>query len=390
MRIATTSTQEALVVRDNDIQGQIEEFRSQHFNVIAPFEITKDRVNDYQQFRLAIVRVNPEENGGDVWYAGSKQVGKTWVKTYVPAKPCLMKFKMAAGVTWDPDRTRRIDDRNNPNIVEFMAVGLYHGPDGMELSLSGTYELDLDAEEEEIRDQQELKVLSDSWKPPPKFAAFFQDKSTEEIVDYLTRRELSQLRRHKVARAETGAKLRALRELGIKSSYTEAELQKPFVFVRLDYAPDRSKPEVRQEAEQRVRQDIADLYGAVPQSSEKTDPSREVRLPSGRVFIDANETEVVQNGPPNGHYKATENEEPKEEEAEPGKPQPEMATKADYSKVAMLASSEHITEAEEEKMLERLEEGNLTKVVTEGFCTKLKALIAERTELERAQAALEI
>lgn len=69
---------------------------------------------------------------------------------------------------------------------------------------------------------------------------------------------------------------------------------------------------------------------------------------------------------------------------------PEMASDKDISNVLELATSTHITSPEREALKGRLAADGVTKSITDGFCRKLKALIAERTEIERKQANLEI
>lgn len=242
------------------VRAEIEKWRERGANVVVPFEITSDRVDPFHAFRVAVVYVDPDPAHGEVWPVGKREVGGRWVQMYALAKSALQKIGVAAGIIWDPRHTRRLDDHSDPDYVEFQAVGLYRGPDGQWRVIQGTKELDLRVIEEEVRDEQWTKLQDPNFKLPPKYS-YMEGKPKEEILEFLVRREMLQWRKHKVARAETGAMLRALRSIGIKSAYTEEELGKPFVFVRVDYAPDWEREDVKKIAEKAHRAAIRELYG---------------------------------------------------------------------------------------------------------------------------------
>ena len=247
-------------MNDENLNQQLELRREEGCNVIVPFDIPEDRVDRFHAFRMVSVSINPNPDAGDVWFTGSRKIGGEWVKNVALSRPALQRIGQAAGIVWDPDRTRRVDDRRNPNYVEFQAVGLFRGPDGQWRTIKGTKEIDLEVIEEEIRDQQYEKMHQKGFKLPEKYG-YMKGKPEDEILDFLVRRELLQWRKHKVPRAETGAMLRALRSIGIRSSYPETELEKPFVFVRVDYFPDTEALAAQQVAHLAIEQDKSDLYG---------------------------------------------------------------------------------------------------------------------------------
>ena len=89
-------------------------------------------------------------------------------------------------------------------------------PDGTWTTVTKTREVDLDAIERETRDTLEAKVKSGDLKP--------------QELDAKLRAKMTQVEKHKVALAETGACNRVIRSLlALKNSYTKAELSKPFV-----------------------------------------------------------------------------------------------------------------------------------------------------------------
>jgi len=100
----------------------------------------------------------------------------------------------------------------------------------------------------------------------------------DAYVESATRKEILRMRRHKLARCETGAMLRAIRGLlTIKNSYTKEELEKPFVIARLAFQPDYNDPEIRKEFVAAATQAITGIYGSAqtspfPQKAEGTFP----------------------------------------------------------------------------------------------------------------------
>jgi hypothetical protein len=57
--------------------------------------------------------------------------------------------------------------------------------------------------------------------------------------------QIREMRLHILAHAESKAKLRAIRSLGLRSSYAPAELQKPFVVAHLVFTGKTDDPELR-------------------------------------------------------------------------------------------------------------------------------------------------
>jgi hypothetical protein len=150
----------------------------------------------------------------------------------------LDKIATAAGISWDPVYSRRLDNGRDPHYCQFQAVGIYKQFDGTECRIIGTKQMDLRAGSPQI--------------------AGMSDK------------ELAMQRQHIVSHAETKARLRAIAALGIKRAYTQDELQKPFVVARLVFTGHSDDPEMRREFA-RVKAIAAvggreALYGALQQA----------------------------------------------------------------------------------------------------------------------------
>lgn len=165
----------------------------------------------------------------------------------------LGKLERCAGVEWDPINTCRTDDRRDKLYVSFRAVGGVRKADGKLYYLKSEYDLDLEIIEEEIREGH-LRKRKDKYNKNKSDAEF------QEYVDFCTRRDFMQKRKHKLKLAESGAKDRIVRSLlGLKSEYTAQELNHPFIMVR--FVLDHHQPEVKKVFLQAATNAINGIYG---------------------------------------------------------------------------------------------------------------------------------
>jgi len=134
---------------------------------------------------------------------------------YGLSKTALQKIGHAAGISWDPIASGRVDDGSHPYYVRWRAVGTYKAFDGQTQTLHAEKEFDL-------RDGS------------PQIAG----KSEKQI---------GEMRTHAQSHAETKAQLRAIRSLGIKTGYTQDELKKPFVAARIAFTGRSADPEMQRE-----------------------------------------------------------------------------------------------------------------------------------------------
>lgn len=144
------------------------------------------------------------------------------------SKTALDRIAGAAGISWNPHLSRRLDDASDPRYVMFHAVGSYRSFDGSELLITGTKEMDL-------RDgSAQVEALWDRYRAAK---ARGNARSPEG--------QIREMRLHILAHAETKAKLRAIRSIGLQTAYPAAELQKPFVVARLMWTGESDDPELR-------------------------------------------------------------------------------------------------------------------------------------------------
>ena len=159
------------------------------------------------------LHVNPDTETYPI--PGSKSLG---IK-----KPALFKIAAMAGITWDPHESRRLDDRQDPHLVHYRAVGTVTDFDGTPRVIIGEKRIDL---RKGGADYEEIVRI-----------ARVRDRSPEG--------EISAARRNILSLAQTKAQLRAVRSLGLKTSYTRRELQNPFVVAKLQFTGQTDDPELR-------------------------------------------------------------------------------------------------------------------------------------------------
>jgi hypothetical protein len=131
------------------------------------------------------------------------------------SKTVLQKIGHAAGISWDPIASGRLDDGSHPYYVRWRAVGTYRAFDGQVQTLHAEKEFDLRTGSPQIAGKSD--------------------------------RQIAEMRAHAQSHAETKAQLRAIRSLGIKTGYTEEELRQPFVAARIMFTGKSSSPEMQRE-----------------------------------------------------------------------------------------------------------------------------------------------
>jgi hypothetical protein len=128
-------------------------------------------------------------------------------------KTALDKISAAAGIDWDPVLSCRLDNGRNPHYVHYRAVGYVRNFDGTRRTLPGNVEIDL--------------------------------RDGASGVAEMKPGELAIARKFILRLAESKAMNRAIRRLGIASSYTRRELDKPFVVTKIMFTGQTDDPKLR-------------------------------------------------------------------------------------------------------------------------------------------------
>lgn len=179
------------------------------------------------------------------------------------SKVALDRIAAAAGLTWDARLSGRIDDGSDPRYCGYRAVGHIRDFDGTTRTIIGEKEVDMREGSPQVdaiverciaRLKRDRKGISDS-------EARRHGRQAAE-------NQIRELRLHILGHAETKARLRAIRTLGIRTSYSPAELRKPFVVAKLAWSGRTNDPELRRafalEQQRAMFGANAALFGSAP------------------------------------------------------------------------------------------------------------------------------
>lgn len=182
-------------------------------------------------------------------------------------KNILDRIFAASGGSWDPVMTRRLDDGSHPYFVHYQAVGTVKNFDGSSRTVKGEKVVDMREGSPAIQDLVEVsirklrKFAKLGWQAPTPPAMKAEARSKAE-------NQVRALRLHILGHAESKAKNRAIRSLGIRTSYTAEELRKPFVVARPMFTGYSDDPAIRQMFAVKIADTFlgssAALYGAPP------------------------------------------------------------------------------------------------------------------------------
>jgi hypothetical protein len=319
-----------------------EQYPKEKYNSLLPSQSILQSVNPLYVARIETVQISSDPDDGEVYpmsaFGGDEN-------KFCLAKPALNKLAQVAGISFLPQYTGRVDNGSNPDRVEYRATAIRRGTDGGPVMATNSFEVDMVTEENDLRRALRKKAKRKGW--------------SKEYIDEKVEEMMLKLRKHKVAKADTGAHLRCVRDLlGIKSGYRREELKKEFVVARIDFLPDLSDPRTKDVMIRRGASAIGDLYAGPSVTPAITAPP--AMTPS---IVDA-ETEPVEE-------EAGESEPEKEEDD----------TKEMETEVRKLMVEEVITEEERRKIKAGLEQG----MDEEGLKKGLKWL---KNQIERRGAIL--
>lgn len=194
------------------------------FHLITPSTVVQS-IPEGCEVAISTIQIDPNPDNGEVYKQKKGKLALTGTS--------LAKVSAAAGVSWDPRQCRRIDDRSDPRYVEYTAVGGWRLFDGVFIVEQGTRAADL------------------------------RDGSDE--ISEMSAEQVAQQRRFILPLAESKAKNRVIRRLGVKSGYTTEELARPFAVARLMWTGRTDDPELRREfarmTAERMNASGAELFG---------------------------------------------------------------------------------------------------------------------------------
>lgn len=232
-----------------DVNRMLEE-ALEHYHLVSP-ATSCGVVPEGCAVAMSLVKVDPNPDMKEVYQVtGGLGLGKV----------ALNKIAMAAGVSWDARLSGRLDSGKDALYCRFQAVGTVRHFDGTELTIHGTKEMDLrpgSAQVEALQARYEAAV--EKWERNGRKT--YEPKPPDA--------QIREMRLFIEAHAETKARLRAIRAIGIKTSYSPKELEKPFAIARLMFTGQSNDPTLRlmfaQERARAMLMGKSMMYGSQPQ-----------------------------------------------------------------------------------------------------------------------------
>jgi hypothetical protein len=205
--------------------------------------------------QLSFVSVNPDEKIGEVYAVGGGKLGLSAVT--------LSKIGAAAGISWDPDKSGRLDDGSHPHYCHYRAVGKTRNFDGTVRVLTGEVEIDARDGSPQIDEIQQKAAAREA----DRTYTGKRDGGASQILE---------LRKFLLRHAERKAKSRAIADLGVKRSYTKAELAKPFAVANLMFTGQTDDPELKRAFAHKIADSFLGASAALFGSTQAQQPRREL------------------------------------------------------------------------------------------------------------------
>lgn len=251
-------------------------------NLLLPQE-TDAKPSPFLSYHVTQVQADTSAESGDVFKVGSVNRNGQFIEQYSLSKPLLNKMANAAGIAFDYNSMRTTFSADN-TVVTCSIAGFMKRPDGTPRVEADSKTISVKDEELRYREEAEDKArngIVDARQAEAASKLFngrwfdtqnrynktvkgflIDEKDREKYIDRYVKTNLAQLRKTWVEKAMTGAKLRVIRSLlGVKGTYTMAELQKPFVIPMVIFTPDYSNPVVQQFMLAQSMNGVAGMFG---------------------------------------------------------------------------------------------------------------------------------
>lgn len=273
-------------------------------NILLPVS-SEVQLNPFYKYTVMEVAADLSDNSGDIFKVGSVKVGNQngkdiYADVFSPAKPLLMKLAAAAGIQFDPQNT--YGTYISKNCYRAKAYGAMRMPDGTGKTHVDEKVINLDDEEDRFRlefmdksiqgitdkkaAEEAAKLFKgewidavDKWNKPCK-AYKIADSDRQSYIDRSVMVNMTLLRKTFAEKAMTGAILRVIRALiGLKGTYTIAELKKPFVVPRVTFSPDYTDPMVRKAMLDQGLNSVSNMFGTAAMLHNEMLPAPKENIP---------------------------------------------------------------------------------------------------------------
>lgn len=267
-RSTTAAPSTALAIREALPEWALEPLKqfidNPNYELLIPTLPLNSRLGYGYDVSVSVVQIDPNPDNREVFKVGKR--GDTELFAY--SKPALEKMALAAGISIG--RPERMDDGKDPSFCHISVMGVMKNESGQPIVRSAQKAFHMAAVEEAAIAEKR------KWKPD----------MTEEQARAQVHGEMVGFKKHLIARTETGAILRLIRQfLAIKSGLTKEQVAKPKVLVRVDWRPDASDPEVKRFLLEQGARATVEMFGPRPQPAQNGALPAHVE-PSAAVVVD--------------------------------------------------------------------------------------------------------
>lgn len=206
-------------------------FAAQNFHLVAP-QTAVGVIPEGCSVALAAVVIDVANETYPIPSSSKRGLGKV----------ALDRIAAGAGISWDPRLSGRLDDGSDPHYCHYRAVGTVREFDGTTRTLVAEKEVDVREGSPQVDAIVERCVRKIQRDNPRVSEAEAQRRGREAGEN-----QIREIRLHILGHAETKARLRAIRTLGIRTAYEPDELTKPFVVAKVIWSGRTDDPVLRRE-----------------------------------------------------------------------------------------------------------------------------------------------
>ncbi|MCK5014264.1 MAG: hypothetical protein KAS66_10630 [Candidatus Omnitrophica bacterium] len=239
------------------VEKELQTYKEQKANILGP-TTSMEGLSEFHKVIVDSVRLSPNPADGDV-YKHKDEFGDKPAQ-FILSGQALQRLAICAGVFWNSAETKAT--AQSQKYVAYSAVGCIRKTDGTPACFKAEADIDIDVEGDELREKFIEKRKG--WAAKPWFKKM-DTTAQDDYIDGKFRKELNFKKKHKTKIAASSAKNRVIRVLlGIKKTYTQQELSKPFVMPRIVLQPDYNDPEVKRMMLTASIQAMTGIYGGAP------------------------------------------------------------------------------------------------------------------------------
>jgi hypothetical protein len=311
------------MIKQNNALAEIQS-KYKGCNLLLP-SVTAVQINPFYKCCVEEVTADLSQTSGDIFSVGKVKTGEdangkgVYQEVFALAKPFLCRLAVTAGIQFHPAYTTPTKENDNTYVGK--AYGAIRRLDGTYKTHPESKRICLDDEEAKYRlefmdksimgihDWRAAKAASEmfkgewredpekvnQWGKPEKYYVI-ADCDRQRYIERSVLVNMTLLRKTASEKAQTGAILRVIRALlGIKGTYTRAELEKPFVVPTVIFAPDYNDPTVRNAMLQQGMQSMGTIFGSAAAA-----PAMPAAIPSalsGDAFMACADPEPEIGGP---------------------------------------------------------------------------------------------